>query len=220
MRKSTVISPCVRAQKSMSSISTDEIRAYMDSIFVKAGGDSEQIPSVLPQELRPNRDTLAWICIRSLIKQLNDQQKDALIEGIAIPPTGVRNLELQYPNLKVRAAFVGYSKTIEFQIPEWTPELENLTKTAIGKEYLENFAKNYDWLYRGKDGKLSPYNDSPEARKIEDAVETIRKSGCENFKYFDLINYIPQERRSEEPAITELEDYIDAAMDIRSFLLG
>lgn len=171
-------------------------------------------------ELRTGEDTPAWIGTIGLIRLLNNQKKDALIEGIAIPPTGVRSLELQDPNLKVRAAFVGYGKTVEFQVPEWTPELEKLIETAIGKEYLENFAKKHDWMYRDKDGKPSPYNDSLEARRIEDAVEAVRRSGCENFKYFDLIDYIPRERRGEDSAILRLEDHINAAMDIRSFFLN
>lgn len=221
MRKTTIISPCVRAQKAVDHFnSTDYIRVSTSEVFRYAGRDPHQVPSLIPEELRPNEDTVTWIGTKALIMFLHHRQEDALIEGIAIPPTGVRELELQYPDLKVRAAFVGYSKPIEFQNPVWTPELENLIETAIGKEYLENVAKKKrDWVYRDEDGKPSPYNDSEEAGRIKDAVETIRRLGRENFKYFDLIDYIPRERRGEDPAILRLEDHVKIAIDIRSFLL-
>lgn len=220
MRKSTVITPCICSQKPMYQNSTDLIRASTSQLYwsiTNRDPHEARIPEI--PELRAGEDTPAWIGTIGLIRLLNNQKRDALIEGIAIPPTGVRNLELQDPNLKVRAAFVGYNKTIEFQIPEWTPELENLIETAIGKEYLENFAKKHDWMYKNKDGEPSPYNDSEEAKRIEAAVETIRRLGCKNFKYFDLINYIPRKRRGEDSAVLRLEDHVNAAMDIRSFLL-
>jgi len=228
MRKSTIISPCFLAQRPVGSISTDYIRAYMKHLFLQVGGDPQKIEMSELPELRPHDDTIAWIGTTGLIKLLNHQQKDALIEGIAIPPTGVRDLERGDPNLKVRAAFMGYSKPVEFQPPEWTSELETLIEAAIGKANLNSHLKKYkgcdnykeyDWIYKDEHGKPSPYNDSGEAGRIRDAVEAIRVSGSENFKYFNLIDYIPRERRGEDPAILRLEDHINVAIDIRSFLL-
>ena len=134
MRKSTVITPCICSQKPMYRNSTDLIRASTSQLywFITNRDPHEARMPEIP-ELRTGEDTLAWIGTIGLIRLLDHQRKDALIEGIAIPPTGVRNLELQDQNLKVRAAFVGYTKRMEFQPPEWNPELENLIEAAIGR---------------------------------------------------------------------------------------
>ncbi len=75
-------------------------------------------------------------------------------------------------------------------------------------------------MYKDKGGEPSPYNnDSEEARRVKNAVETIRRSGCENFKYFDLIDYIPPERHGGAIGNLQVEDYVKAAIEVRSFLL-
>lgn len=214
MRKSTVICPCFLAQKHIYHNSTDLVRVSTTQLASSIGYDFRQTPNPYKGELREGVDTLAWFGTLGLIQFFSRQQEDALIEGIAIPPTGIRDLELQDSNLKVRAAFVGHRNKMEFQAPQWNPELEELIETAISKDYLENFAKKYSWRYGNA---MYPYIEFEEAERIKNAVGKINRP---NFKYFDLIDYIPRERRNGDIAILQLEDYINAAIEIRSFLLG
>ncbi len=213
MRKSTIIGPCICSQKPMYQNSTDFIRASTSELYrsITKGDPHEAKMPEIP-ELRTGEDTPAWIGTIGLIKLLSRKGKDALIEGIAIPPTGVRNLELQNQNLNIRAAFVGYTKKMEFQPPEWNTELEDLIQSAIGEDYLKNFAKHHHWVYE----TMNPYIEFDEAKRIKDAVEKINRP---NFRFFDLIEYIPSERRGNDIAALRLEDHVAMALKIRSFLL-
>ena len=156
-------------------------------------------------------DAPAWIGTIGLIKFLNFNQSDALIEGVAITPEGVRDLEYEDPSLKIKAAFVGYSKIMDFEPPEWTPELEKLIETTIGKDHLK-FCKKHDWRYKD----MHPHNELNRSEGIRSAVRGL---GRANFRYFDLIDSIPPERRGGSVAKLQLEDHIKNAIEVRSFLL-
>jgi hypothetical protein len=209
MRKSSIITPCFCAQKPVFSTSTDLIRASTSQLLEYMRLDRRQAIKLPYLE---GEDAPAWIGTIGLIRLLNQNQHDLLVEGVAIRPKGVKDLEIGDPTLKIRAAFVGYSKTMEFQPSEWTPELEKLVEEEIGKEYIELW-KKFNWTYQD----MQPYDGTEESEKICNAVKELNSP---NFKYFDLVNSIPSERRDGAKAKLQLGDYIRNALEIRSFLLG
>jgi hypothetical protein len=208
LRKSTIIVPCFKNSKPIYSHSTDLIRASTSYLFASMGQDPRQVTT--PSGKIEGEDYLAWIGTMGLIKLLNPQ--DFLIEGVAIQPEWVKSLELQDPKLNIRAAFVGYSQNMEFEPPKWTPELEKLVETTFGKNCLEDWKKR-EWRYPN----MHIYDGVSDSERIRNAVSN---SGGANFKYFDLVDSIPHDRRTGNAAKLRLEDHIDMAIKIRFFLVG
>src|SRR5262249_7670508 len=135
--------------------------------------------SYSPSAKLTGEDAPAWRGAMGLIKFLSFNQIDSLIEGKAIRPEGVKDLMDEDSDLKIRAAFVGYSKVMEFKPPEEWASLDRLIEKVFGRGYLDYF-HSYNWMYH----QMEPYNDIALSESMRDAESKLH---CDDFRYFDLI---------------------------------
>lgn len=209
MRKSSIIYPMLYKmlynKKPVFGISTDIIRSITSYLLLNEvagiggpinieGKSTFQLKGVLKindlRKLGPveGEDELAWVGTVGFIKRCYSEN-GLLVEGVAISPVGARDLQINEPRIKIRAAFVGYSKKMKFRNPD--PK----------------------WTY-GLGGLI--YDEIARSDKLRKEVEELN---LPNFKYFDLIECIPTDRRNQEFAQLELEDFIKNAGKITNYLL-
>lgn len=117
---------------------------------------------------------------------LFSKQKSLLIDTIAFTPKQVRDLELDEPKLKIKAAFIGYSKKAKDTRPE----------------KLQLHYNDYDEIERSD--------------KIKKAAEELN---LPNYRYFDLIECVPAERRDQDVVPLEQADFDKNADKVIEYLL-
>ena len=109
-----------------------------------------------------------------------------MIDGVAFTPQDVKNLELELEKfgVKIKAAFIGYSKKARDTRPE---------------------KSNYNL-----------YDEMPRSNKFKMSVEELK---LPNYKYFDLIESVPQERRNQNVVPLGQADFDRNAEKVIEYLL-
>ncbi len=135
-------------------------------------------------------DQLAWIGTLNLIKYyLSNSKQVILVDGVAFSPQEVRNLELELEKfgVRVRAAFIGYSKeakdarpdklNLKYNPYDEMPRSEKL-KGEVGKLSLPNY-EYFDLIEsvppERRDQDIVPLEQADFDRNAERVIEYLLK---------------------------------------------
>ncbi|HEX4104082.1 MAG TPA: hypothetical protein VHZ04_01220 [Candidatus Paceibacterota bacterium] len=138
-----------------SRVSVDRISFSVQAAFRRPG--SLKVHKVHIVKKNQQQDDLAWQGVLGLVHAYDRGNRfDVLVEGIAVTPERVHRLAKKLKNLKVKAAFVGYSNATHADaILAYAKEKKDWVHTWI-KEQGRGDASVHEWVRKGivKNAKL------------------------------------------------------------------